>query len=1006
MPRFVQGSIAVLLATFLIQTAATAQDPTLESRKTEYVRAVTRGAALMPWQSPGVSEQERAFREEIERRKDALLAHSATVNHPVLYLPDSIARARAATESNERATKWLDSQLSIASYVISQPSGWIDSMIPEEAPANGYGFTCPKCVGVKSQEAVGHTLAQWSYKEPDTLKCAECGQAYPDPAFPESATLELPRLGRRIGYYLNDAERANPDDRSGKLAWHWVGHPIHVSFTGFIRERKIGFMIGAARSTAFAYAFTGDVRYAAATRDILVRYARCYRNWPYRDYWDTYADCDPMYAAWHDRSLPIEWKRHLCEDAYAKDSVEKAAMLRDFWGAGRAHPSTDGIGNLSFLCEAYDLTCTAADATGAPVWSVADRTIVERDLLLEYTMGAEPYLGGANKADIYNNKSPRVYSAMASVAKCLGITEMAVTALTGYERVRDASFNYDGFSVESPAYNNMYLGSLLDVPETLHGFVWPDAAQTGRAPVDYYTSDPKLKLMYRAVLWTLSSEGTYLPLSDTNSGAKPSVSLPQMGLRHYPDLFEGTLPALGAANMTEYALFNLEESALQKDTGLALPETCFPAWQTAVLRHGSSKTPATLALPFNPSGGHRHTDNLALFYRANGRAVLDDLGYVGDMPVNSWIHSTESHNLIVVDDAAQRAKDRIAEFSFMATSPMASVVEATSNAYAQCTEYRRRVVLIKGPDEKTFVVDLFRASGGKKHAFRICTEYAASDTADASLSVTGVTMPPEPQLPQVGASLAREDIFGLRDVRAATPDGDAWQATWRDAEGAYRMWMLSPCNRVEASNGPAQRKIKEAGRRARYLDAVREGDNLTSTYFAIHEPAADANAFPITQAIRLDVPEAGPRAVAAKIETSFGVYYVFNDFDAPGEVDGIRFQGTFAVVRIAEGAPPHALSVGATALLYHGRGLENGPAQFAGNASRQDDSHLTLATQPPATWPAVSADAQAYVRAKVNGAWTGFPLAEVAGNTLTVKDYPLPELEAAELLATCYGALE
>lgn len=1006
MPGNSSRYLAALFASMLVSMAAAAQDPVAESRKAEYVRAVTRGAGLMPWQSPGESEQERAFRGEIERRKDALLAHSATVGHPVLYLPDTIARARAATESNDRAKKWLDSQLSLAAYVISQPSGWIDSMIPEETPANGYGFTCPKCVGVKSQEAVGHSLADWSYKEPDVLACAECGQVYPDPAYPETTTLELPRLGTRVAYYLNDAERANLDDRSGKLAWHWVGHPIHVSFTGFIRERKIGFMPGAARSTAFAYAFTGDVRYAAATRDILVRYARCYRHWPYRDYWDAYADCDPMYAAWHDRSLPIEWKRHVCESAYEKDSVEKAAMLRDYWGAGRVYPSTDGLGGLSLLCEAYDLTCAAADATGAPVWSAADRTIVERDLLLEYIMGAEPYLGGANKAEVHNNKSPRIYSAMASVAKCLGISEMAVTALTGYERVRDASFNYDGFSVESPAYNNMYLGSLLDVPEKLHGFVWPDAAQTGRAPVDYYATDPKLKLMYRAVLWTLTSDGMYLPLSDTNTGAKPSVSLPQMGLRHYPDLFEGALPALGAERMTEYALFNLDESALQKDTGLALPETCFPAWQTAVLRHGSTKAAATLALPFNPSGGHRHTDNLALFYRANGRAVLDDLGYVGDMPVNSWIHTTESHCLVVVDDSEQRAKGRLAEFSFMAASPMASVVEASSSAYAQCPEYRRRVVLIKGPDDKTFAVDLFRASGGKKHAFRICTEYAASDTADGSLSFVGVNMPPESPLPQVGASLAREDIFGLRDVRAATPGSDAWQATWRDAKGAYRLWVASPCNRVEASNGPAQRKIKEAGRRARYLDAVREGDNLVSTFLAIHEPAPDANAFPIARANRLDVSASGPRAVAAKLETAFDVYYVFNDFDTAGEVDGIRFQGTFAVVHIAEDAPPRALSVGATTLLYHGRGFENGPARFAEAASRQDASHLTLATQPPKAWPAVNASAQAYVRTKIGGAWTGFPLAEVAGNTLTVKDYPLPELEAAELLATRYGTLE
>ncbi|MFA6240862.1 MAG: heparinase II/III family protein [Candidatus Hydrogenedentales bacterium] len=985
-------------------TCADAQDATPEARKAEYVRAVTRGAALMPWQQPGVSEQEQTFRAEIEQRKDALLAHSGGVKHPVLYPAESLALARKTVESNERARSWLASQLRIADYVVAQPAGWIETMIPAEAPAHGYGFTCPKCVGVKSQEAVGHPLVKWSHEDPEILTCGECGQTYPDPAYPETATLELPRLGTRVTYFLNDAERAAPDDRSGELAWHWVGHPIHVSFTGHIREKKIGFMRDAARCTAFAYAFTEDIRYAQATRDILVRYAKCYRNWPYRDYWDTYADCDPMYAAWHDTSLPIEWKRHLCEQAYAKDSMEKASMLRDYWGAGRVHPSTDSVSGLSFFSESYDLTCSAAGADGKPVWSEEERRIVERDLLLEYIIGAEPYVGGADQAECANNKSPRVYSAMASVAKCLVIAQMAATALRGYEVVRDNSFNYDGFSVESPSYNNMYLAGLLEIPETLHGFTWPDAATSGRAPVDYYATDSKLRYMYRAVLWSLQADGAYLPLSDTNKKGRPSTSIVQLGLARYPDLFAGTLPALSASSMTEYALFNLDEAGLKRDTGLPLPETCFPAWQTAILRHGQSKSAATLTMPFNPAGGHRHTDNLAIFYHAGGRAVLDDLGYVGDMPVNKWIHTTESHNLVVVDDEAQRGKDRKPEFVLMATSPVASVVEATSGAYAQCSEYRRRIVLVKGPDEYTFAVDLFRLTGGRKHAFRVFSDCAASDTEESSITFSGVSMPPEPPLPQVGASLATTDIFGLRDIRAAKPDGPAWQATWRDKIGAYRLWMLSPCDRVEASNGPGQRTLKEAGRRVRYVDAVREGDNVSSAFIALHEPSVDATTFPVATAVQLDVATAGPRTIAVKIDSSFGVYYALNDFDTPAEIDGIRFQGAFAVLHLVDGALRQAMSVGATTLQFQGKGFENAVAKVSVAATKSSEARIGFSGAPASGWPALDSSTQAFARVKVDGLWTGFPIESLDTEGLTVKDYPLPRVEEVEVLATRYSA--
>ena len=987
-------------------TVSFGQELRPKSRKAEYVRAVTRGAGLMPWQEPGESEEERAFREAIERRKDGLLAHSGEVAHPAVYARDDLARARANAEASDWAKKWVLGHVSLADYIVGQPDGWIAAMIPEEPPGHGYGFTCPNCVGEQSQEAVGSSQAAWSYRDPDVLMCRVCGQTYPDAAFPETATLGLPRLGYAITYYLNEAERAAPEDRSGNLAWHWVGYPIHVSFSGMIRQQKIVFMRGAAQSLGFAYAFTGDVRYARAARDVLVRYAHCYRRWPYRDYWDTYADCDPMYAAWHDKSLPIEWKRHLCESAYKKDTVETAAMLQGYWGAGRVSPSTDGVSGLRLLVLAYDLTCEAVNEDGAPVWSAEDRRLVERDLILEYIMGAEPFVGGANKAENCNNKSPRVYHAMACVSKCLGIPAMADTALRGYERVRDGSFLYDGFSSESPGYNNMYLSQLLEIPEVLRGFVWPEGFEPRQGTVDCYANDPKLGLMYRAVLWTLLPSGQYLPLSDTHVHTPPSQHIVHKGLARYPDLYAGTMPRLSASTMDEYALFSLSQEALTTDAGLHLPETHFPAWRTAILRHGSSEDAATVALVNNFPGGHRHTDNLALFHGKGGRGVLGDLGYVGDMPMNEWIRSTKSHNLVVVDDSDQRFGERVPEFALMATSPLASVVEAASDAYAQCTEYRRRVVLIKGLDGNAFAVDLFRVSGGDKHAFRVYSEFAASDAENGGLAFAGVNMPPEPPLPEVGASLARADIYGLRDVRSATPANVVWQAAWRDASGAYRLWMAAPCDRVEASNGPGQRSRNDTGRRVRYVDAVREGQEIESTFIAVHEPSLDADTFGIVKIEPLDVPAAGPRAVALRVESAWGTYVVLNDFDQPSEVDGVRFQGSLAVLRLVDGALTDYMAVGATELSWNEQGFTDAVASAEGQVKQNDSERLLPESLPETGWPVIDPGTEAYIRVLVEDGWTGFPVAGVQANAIRVKDYPLPPVTAFELHSVRYSASE
>jgi hypothetical protein len=992
----------LILATLLFFAPwllATAQD-TAPMDKAAYVHAVTRGAGMMPGQAPYPSPEETAFRETMEARKDALLTHSARVRHPVLYTEDELNRARANVESSEWARGWRDNQVALADFVLKQPAGWIETMIPLESPAHGYGFTCPKCVGDKSQEAVGYSLASWSHEVPEQLACTACGQTYPHPDFPETAELIMPRMGHRITYYLNEAERANPDDRSGELAWHWVGYPIHVSFTGLIRERKIGFMRDAAQSLAFAYAFTGDTRYAEAARDVLIRYAEGYRNWLYRDYWDTYADCDPLFAAWHDKALPLYWKRHLSEEAYAKDTLERAGMRQNYWGAGRVHPSTDSISGVPALAMAYDLTCAAEYEDGTPVWTPAQRAQVERDLLVEYILGAEPYVGGPNKAENANNKAPRIYSAMAFVAKSLGIPAMADTALRGYEKVRDESFNADGFCTESPSYNNMYLGPLLHVPETLHGFVWPEDFTTRTGTVDYYASDDKLRRMYRAVLWTLLPSGQYLPLSDTHVHTRPSSGIVHLGMRRYPELFAGTAPLLGADSMEQYTLFHLSEEALQETGTLELPETVFPDWGTAILRHED----ATLTLAFNPWGGHRHYDNLALFYDTGGRSALGDLGYVGDMPMNNWIKSTLSHNLVVVDGKLQEGNDRQPQFHLMAASPLASVVEASSTAYAQCIDYRRRVVMVKGPGSASFAVDIFHVAGGSHHAFRTYSEIAASDAKNGAITFDGVDMPPEPPLPEVGASLEREDIHGLRDVRSAKATGDAWQATWREEDAAYRLWMLSPCDRVEASNGPGQRDLREAGRRVRYVDAVREGDVLASTFVAVHEPSDNAGNFLIRDAVPIAVEHAGPHAVALRVETDFGQFFVFNTFDQAATVAGIRFQGKFALLKFEERNLVGWFTVGAHVLKAPGVDFEDANAMRTAALKAEGD---TLVAEEVHAWPQIDQAATAWAQVRTPEGRMGYRVEKLDETGFETGDYPLPpEVHAATIHAVRYQGIK
>ncbi|MCF6286803.1 MAG: heparinase II/III-family protein, partial [Candidatus Hydrogenedentes bacterium] len=873
-----------------------------------------------------------------------------------------------------------------------------------EAPAHAYGFTCPKCVGEKSQEAVGYGLIRWNYKDPDTFSCRRCGAVFPNPDYPETLTLQLPRRGQSVSYYLNPREQADPDNRSGALAWHWVGHPIHVSFSGILREKKISFMRAAVKSLALAWLFTEDPRYAVATRDVLLRFAECYRQWPYRDYWDTYADCDPLYAAWHDKALPLEWKRHLSEQAFKGDTLTKARMLQNYWGAGRVHPSTDGISGMIHLILAYDLTYNAVDSDGRPVWDDAARRRVERDLLLEYAMGAEPYVGGPGEASNKNNKAPRIYNAFGALGKCLGIPEYVDVALRGYERVRDASFLYDGFSTESPSYTNMYLSQLLIVPESLQGYTWPEDFSGRSGTVDLYGQDAQLRLMYESVLDTLLPDGSYLPLSDTHVHGKPSLNILQMGTRRYPEIYGGVLTNIHKNTGGESAVFNLSDEELHQRRTMMLRETVYPAWKTAILRHGAGRDADTLTLAFNPHGGHRPADNLALFYEDGGRTVLGDLGYMGDMPLNRWIRNTASHNLVIVDGAEQEFDKRSTSFEFMATSTLASVVEATSTAYPQCSDYRRRVVLVKTGANDTFAIDLFSVAGGGEHRYRVFSELASSAAVDGALLLDGVSLPEEAPLPKVGNSLTTADIYGLRDVRSAKPAGETWQATWQEKNAAYRLWMASPIDRVEASNGPGQRTHGESGRRVRYVDAVRMGDALKSTFVAVHEPRSDAGN-DITSVKRLAV-DAGPAAVALKIDPGEGADIALNNFDTFQEVAGIGFQGSFALIHRPQDGPTRYLAVGATTLRIDGKECASGTPVWRSAATTVASSQLNAETPLGTDWSIAGDGVQAYARIQSAGDWTGISIESVnADGTVMAARFPLPEVTQVEVPATIAGVL-
>ena len=243
-------------------------------------------------------------------------------------------------------------------YALEQDRGFFERLIPELTPWPEYGQNCPACVGRLS--AMGETgLYEWDVRQPATLACKYCGTQYPNEEYPETGRITASRMGQTFTFYLNDAERANPDDTSGEHAYRWVTFPVHTSWSGVLRSKQGRWCLDRVLPLARLYALTGDRACAERAAWIMDIAARRYPGWLFHSYDGTYADCPPAEAA-------VEIGRHPRGGRFAAETIvsafagrhrdgDTAALFNGFWGAGRFGCSGGDAGMLLEMALAYEL---------------------------------------------------------------------------------------------------------------------------------------------------------------------------------------------------------------------------------------------------------------------------------------------------------------------------------------------------------------------------------------------------------------------------------------------------------------------------------------------------------------------------------------------------------------------------------------------------------------------------------------------------------------------------
>ncbi|MBQ7119348.1 MAG: S-layer homology domain-containing protein [Oscillospiraceae bacterium] len=146
----------------------------------------------------------------------------------------------------------------------------------------------------------------------------------------------------------------------------------------------------------------------------------------------------------------------------------------------------------------------------------------------------------------------------------------------------------------------------------------------------------------------------------------------------------------------------------------------------------SKDTRRDLWMYFGNNTGHAHLDTLNLGMSAFGLELLPDLGYpeMADRSANrlQWVTGTISHNTVQVDNREQfhGIEERGDSKHFDVSETVSLMDVSTPYIYPYSVEeYRRSVVMIKVNDEISYAVDFFRVLGGYEHVYSF---HAASNT--------------------------------------------------------------------------------------------------------------------------------------------------------------------------------------------------------------------------------------------------------------------------------------
>lgn len=941
---------------------------------------------------------------------------SACAGPRTLYKSADIKNARRNVVRYDWAKGIVEGWERDVALSMRQDRGFFEALIPELTPGTHYGQNCPHCVG--KQSLMGGGRFNWTIERPDEISCSVCGTVFPNARYPETGVLECPRMGQRFTYYQTPEEVADPDNRA-KHALKWLGErPTMTSFTGHIRDCKVGWATGQALTLAKLVAVSGETRYAERVVWILDRFARVYPNYLYHSYDGSIADLPPAGVAANmggeelaggptGGRFPPGAVRH----AYGLHQFETYSTLNNgFWGAGRlrVHGKGSDAGPLFSLLVAYDLVGDALYPDGRRVLEkVTERRILD-DLILAGCADMEHW-------NSLSNKGTAVFVLSAGVGMLFGQPDRVRRARDGFRRMLDERYHHDGFYAECPSYSAHNLSNVHELADLLHGYSDPPGYLSDGGEridsLDMFSSGrfhDSLVSLVRSL-----APGNRMPvIGDTQYVAGADLLSVETLAARVGGPYAGLLEVLQGEELSRkgsecslwYRPFDLRAAT----AGLPLRSEWFPGWHVGVLRGGRDGNDTALYLNGNEhqwtvQTGHRHQDVLSLSLYGYGEELASDRGYFSGSDQRlpdgrsgqRWMKSTLSHNLVVVDEEDQRRSECGSNLELFGLAPGIEVLQASGvNVYPQCDVYQRLCVMVEAPEDQTYVVDIFRVSGGLTHQYGFqCNGTLAGGVPD----------------PSGYRAVGLSDVWDewLEKPRAISPENQT-TITWQHRGVNLDLMMLNTPQRMVIADAPGWRIFTkeelEQPSVGHILAENRAGDEgmpLSSRYAAIVVPY-DSGSSPVAGA-RLIEDDPATGVVAIEVQLHGRTDYIISSMDLEQRQYGpVRLAGRFGFASVNErGRADRSYLLNGTELTCGDLSISLPAASTTLNVRSVSGRRFLLSEPVPDPGRVVG-----FYLLAGEAPQTGFEIESATQNAIAVRDYPAIPTKTVTILSAGWKGAE